>query len=147
MTSYEYAGDAVLPPGISSVELRGPYDIKGSGDSPSRQRIFVCRPPEGATSAVEAKCARQIVSTLARRAYRRPVADRDGQPLMDFYQASRKAESFDGAIEATLRRLLVSPDFLFRVERMPASANADHTGSATWIWRPASFFSGAAFRR
>ncbi len=66
----------------------------------------------------------QIVSTLARRAYRRPVADRDVQPLMDFYQASRKDESFDGAIEATLRRLLVSPDFLFRVERMPASASA-----------------------
>jgi hypothetical protein len=75
------------------------------------------------------------------------VADRDMQPLMDFYQASRKDESFDGAIEATLRRLLVSPDFLFRVERMPLRPARDHTGSATWIWRPASFFfSGAAFR-
>jgi len=121
VTSYEYAGDAVLPPGIGSVELRGPYDVKGPGESPSRQRIFVCHPAEGAGPAVESRCAQQIVSALARRAFRRPVADRDLQPFMDFYQSFRKESSFDGAIEAVLRRLLVSPDFLFRVERSPAS--------------------------
>jgi hypothetical protein len=147
VTSYEYAGDAVQPPGIRSVELRGPYDIKGSGDSPSRQRIFVCRPPDGATSAVEAKCARQIVSALARRAYRRPVADRDLQPLMDFYQASRKDESFDGAIEATLRRCWSARIFCSASSACRLRPTPDHTGSATWIWRPVSHSSsGAAFR-
>jgi mono/diheme cytochrome c family protein len=124
VTSYEYAGDAVLPPAIGSVEVRGPYEVKGPGESPSRQRIFGCRAAEKAAPAVESRCARQIVSTLARRAFRRSVSDGDVQPLMDFYQAYRKEASFDSAIEATLRRLLVSPDFLFRVERTPATASA-----------------------
>lgn len=127
VTSYEYAGDAGLPPGIASIELRGPYDITGSGTSPSRARIFVCRPAEGATAAAELQCARQILGTLARRAYRRPVGERDIEPLLGFYRAARTTGGFDGGIEAALRRLLVSPDFLFRIEHEPAGGSSSPT--------------------
>ena len=89
VTSYEYAGDVTLAPAIGSVELRGPYDVTGPGQSPSRQRIFTCRD-------ANERCARQIVSTLARRAFRRPVTDRDIDPLMDFYRAA--AESAQRAV-------------------------------------------------
>ncbi len=81
VTSYEYAGDVTLPPAIGSVELRGPYDVTGPGESPSRQRIFTCHDAND-------RCARQILSTIARRAFRRPVTDRDIDPLMNFYRAA-----------------------------------------------------------
>jgi mono/diheme cytochrome c family protein len=115
VTSYEYAGDVNLPPAIGSLELRGPYDVRGPGASPSRERIFTCR-------ANSEACARRILSALARRAYRRPVTDADIEPLLAFYHPARKIEGFDAGIEAALRRILVSPDFLFRVEQDPASA-------------------------
>ena len=85
VTSYEYAGDVTLPPAIGSVELRGPYDVTGPGESPSRQRIFTCQDENE-------RCARQILSTIARRAFRRPVTDRDIDPLMNFYRAARSPE-------------------------------------------------------
>ena len=119
VTSYEYAGDGTIPPGIGNIEIRGPYDVKGRGDTPSRQRIFVCRPTSGSD---EEPCAERILSTLARRAYRRPVTDADVQPLLDLYTAARRTEDFDGGIEMALRRILVSPDFLFRTERDPVDA-------------------------
>ncbi len=115
VTSYEYAGDVTLPPAVGSVELRGPYDVKGPGDSPSRQRIFTCHEDND-------RCAKQILSTLARRAFRRPTSDRDLEPLLQFYRAARKGGGLSGGIEAALRRILVSPDFLFRVEQDPAGA-------------------------
>ena len=119
VTSYEYAGDRTIPPGIGSIEIRGPYDVKGRGDTPSRRRIFVCRPTAGHD---EEPCAERILSTLARRAYRRPVTDADVRPLLDLYTATRRTEDFDGAIEMVLRRILASPDFLFRTERDPVNA-------------------------
>ena len=119
VTSYEYAGDGTIPPGIGSIEIRGPYEVKGRGDTPSRRRIFVCRPTGGHD---EEPCAERILSTLARRAYRRPVTDADVRPLLDLYTATRRTEDFDGAIEMALRRILVSPDFLFRTERDPVNA-------------------------
>jgi mono/diheme cytochrome c family protein len=115
VTSYEYAGDVTLPPGIASVELRGPYDVTGPGDSPSRQRIFSC------TESTD-QCARQILSTTARRAFRRPVTDRDIDPLMNFYRAGAGDGGLTGGVEAALRRILVSPDFLFRTEQDPPGA-------------------------
>jgi hypothetical protein len=115
VTSYEYAGDVTLPPAVGSVELRGPYDVTGPGDSPSRQRIFSCTEPTDT-------CARQILSTIARRAFRRPVADRDIDPLMNFYRAGAKDGGPTGGVEAALRRILVSPDFLFRTEQDPPGA-------------------------
>ena len=115
VTSYEYAGDVTLPPAIGSVELRGPYDVTGPGESPSRQRIFSCTEPTD-------RCARQILSTVARRAFRRPVSDRDIDPLMNFYRAGARDGGLTGGVEAALRRILVSPDFLFRTEQDPPSA-------------------------
>ncbi len=122
ITSYEFSGDLQVLPGVSNIEIRGPYDVKGPGNSPSRERIFVCH-PGGASE--EERCAKEIISTLARRAYRRPVASEDLQPLLAFYKAARVQESFDRAIEMALRRILVSPDFLFRMEHDPDRGQAD----------------------
>ncbi len=106
---------------LRSVEIAGPYNPSGAGDSASRRKIFVCRP---ATAANETACARTILTTLARRAYRRPVADADVQPLLAMYEEGRQAGDFDAGIERAVKRLLVSPEFLFRVERDPAHAVA-----------------------
>jgi mono/diheme cytochrome c family protein len=100
---------------LRSVEIVGPIDATGPGQSGSRQRIFTCSTKDDA-------CARRIFSTLARRAYRRPVTAADIDPLLSFYREGAKQGSFDDGIERGLRRLLVSPEFLFRVERDPANA-------------------------
>jgi hypothetical protein len=108
-------------PQLDRVIVAGPYNVTGRGDTPSRDRIFVCRP---STTADEEGCARIILSTLARRAFRRPVTDADVNPLMAFYDSGRKESDFDGGIETALRALLVSPDFLFRIERDAADKGA-----------------------
>jgi hypothetical protein len=109
---------------LRSVEIVGPLDPTGPGSGPSRQRIFICRPDQGrgAVEAAETACARRIVAALARRAYRRPVTDADVNPLMAFYHEGRRQSGFDAGVERALRRLLVSPEFLLRVERDPAGA-------------------------
>jgi hypothetical protein len=101
---------------LRSVEIAGPFEPTGAGASPSRARIFACTP---SSPAAEGECARTILTTLARKAYRRPVTDADVQPLLDFFQEGRAAGGFDDGIERALRRLLVSPEFLFRVARDP----------------------------
>ncbi|MCU1340160.1 MAG: hypothetical protein JWO19_5741 [Bryobacterales bacterium] len=106
-------------PAIAAVTIRGPYNATGPGDTPSRQRIFVCQP---ANAASEPACAKQILSTLARRAYRRPVTDSDVATLLPFYDSGRKERNFDLGIQRALERLLVSPQFLYRIERDPAGA-------------------------
>ncbi len=106
-------------PAIAAVTIRGPYNATGPGDTPSRQRIFTCRP---ANAAAEPACAKQILSTLARRAYRRPVTDSDVATLLAFYDNGRKERDFDMGIQRALERLLVSPQFLYRIERDPAGA-------------------------
>ena len=105
-------------PAINSVTISGPYNVTGRGDSPSRRRIFVCKP---SSVAEELPCARRILSTLARRAYRRPVNDTDLRDLMPFYERGRKEASFDLGIQKALERLLVSSQFLFRIEREPSN--------------------------
>ena len=107
-------------PSIATVTLSGPYGVDGAGDSPSRERIFTCRPAGGAAAA--APCAREILSTLARRAYRRPVTGADLDLLLPFYEEGREEGGFDRGIQRALERLLVSPEFLFRIERDPAEA-------------------------
>jgi hypothetical protein len=119
VNTYEYAGDVTIPPGIGRIELRGPYHVTGTSDSPSRRRIFVCRP---ANPAEEPPCARKILAALARHAYRRPVSDADLQPLMRFFRQGRENGTFDGGIELALERILMSPDFLFHVEHEPPQA-------------------------
>ena len=108
-------------PAVHSVAVAGPFDPTGAGDTPSRDRIFTCRP---ATAADEADCAATIISTLARRAYRRPVSYRDLEMPLAFYEQARADGSgdFDAGIELALRALLTSPEFLFRIERDPEDA-------------------------
>ena len=108
-------------PHLSGVEILGPYNIAGAGDTPSRRKVFVCRPT---SSRDEPACARRIVSALARRAYRRPVTADDIAPIMAFYQKGRDAGTFESGIEMALRRILADPLFVFRFERDPASVPA-----------------------
>ena len=103
---------------VEHVVITGPYGSGGPGDPPTRRAVFTCRPASGATSDQEA-CASEILSSLARRAYRRPIEEADLSTLMDFYRAGRADGSFDAGIQLALERLLISPDFLFRVERDP----------------------------
>jgi mono/diheme cytochrome c family protein len=101
-------------PHVGSIRIDGPYTATAAGETPSRRRIFVCRPER---EAEEPACARAIVATLARRAYRRPVSDRDVDMLMRFYALGRGDEgTFDQGIEMALRRLLADPEFLYRRE-------------------------------
>ena len=100
-------------PIIDHVNLTGPYNPTGPGDTPSRRRIYSCRPTQ--TSA-EAACARRILTNLATRAYRRPVTAADMEPILALYDAGRKKGNFDEGIEQGLRLILASPKFLFRTE-------------------------------
>ncbi len=174
-------GLAGAQPFVQSVTVTGPYDAAGAADTPSRERIFTCRPvtadvPAGtadvpasaagdpaagtaaeaaagaaddpaagaaadgtaagtagdlaagaadgpaAGTAAEAACAREILSRLARRAYRRPVTDDELAVLLDFYRQGRAAGGFDDGVELAIRRLLVSPEFLYRIEADPDGA-------------------------
>ena len=101
---------------ISSLLVGGPYNGRVPQDSPSRRRVFVCQP---ASASDETACATKILSSLARRAYRRSVTNDDVKTLLDFYQRGRADGTFDSGIRAALERLLISPDFLFRVEADP----------------------------
>src|ERR1051326_2522158 len=104
-------------PAVSSVWIGGPYEVQSAGDTPSRERIFICNNDSEA-------CATKILSALARRAYRRPVNAADIQPLLNFYRSGHKSGNFESGIELALRAILVSPDFLFRIERDPAASAA-----------------------
>ena len=132
-------GDQRTQPGVYSVTVTGPFDATGPGDTPSRQRILTCRP---ATGAEERACAEEILSTLARRAYRRPATAADLDTLLEFYEEGRAAGDFDAGIEMALRRLLVSPEFLFRIERDPegAAPNAAYRISDPELASRLSFF-------
>jgi hypothetical protein len=103
-------------PQVTGITIDGPYKVTGPGDTPSRARIFVCHP---ATTKEEEPCARTILATVGRRAFRRPVTDADLRPLLAFYQSGRAERDFDFGIEKALRAMLVSPDFLFRIEQDP----------------------------
>jgi mono/diheme cytochrome c family protein len=105
-------------PAIAMATIRGPYAATGPGETPSRSRIFVCRP---GSAADEVPCAAQILRTLVHRAYRRPPTDDDVADLMPFYAMGRAEGSFDTGIQFALERMLVSPQFLYRVEREPAA--------------------------
>jgi mono/diheme cytochrome c family protein len=122
-------------PHLSRVVITGPYNPTGLGDTPSRRRVFLCRPPSrsalrrdppasdagGSATAEETACARQILSTLARRAFRRAPTEADLVPLLGFYQQERdKTGNFEAGIEMALRRILADPEFVFRFEPTPA---------------------------
>ena len=105
-------------PHVGRVRVEGPYDAKGAKDTPSRRKIFVCRPTNAKD---EESCARQIVTTLAKRAYRRPPTPQDIGTLMEFYLQGRNDGNFDSGIERALRRLLADPEFVYRRETEPVN--------------------------
>jgi hypothetical protein len=109
-------------PHVSRVDITGPFDASGPGDTPSRRRIFICQP---AVAGEERACAAEILTNLARRAYRRPVADGDIESLMSLYEQGRAKGSFEAGIEMALRRILADPEFVFRFERPPAEVPRD----------------------
>ena len=117
--------DPITPVGIPEIDkatIEGPFNVLGSGDSPSRRRVFTCL-PAGDSDALS--CAKRILSTIARRAYRRPMTDTETGRLVEFYQKGRdKGGSFDASIQQALVFMLVSPQFLFRFELDPANAGA-----------------------
>jgi len=109
-------------PHVLSVAISGPFNAEGAGQTPSRERIFICHP---ASTRDELPCGKKIISTLARRAYRRPVTDTDMETLLGFYQQGRNKGSFESGIEMALHRILSDPQFIYRFERDPANVPPD----------------------
>jgi len=105
-----------ITPAVYALTINGPYNARGPGNSPSRQRILICTP---AGHADEEGCAKRILTTLMRRAYRRPVTDADLEAPMKFYRDTSADAGHEAGIEMALRSVLVSPEFLFRVEQDP----------------------------
>jgi Protein of unknown function (DUF1592)/Protein of unknown function (DUF1588)/Protein of unknown function (DUF1585)/Protein of unknown function (DUF1587)/Protein of unknown function (DUF1595)/Cytochrome C oxidase, cbb3-type, subunit III len=115
-TTLDPVNEAGLPH-LDEVVISGPYNATGPGDTPSRRKVFTCKP---ATSSEEISCAKKILSTLARQAYRRPITPSDTETLLSFYQSGRnQGGSFDAGIERALRLILSSPEFIFRFEHDP----------------------------
>src|SRR5687768_7921565 len=107
--------------GVQGINIMGPFNPTGPGDTPSRRRIFVCRP---AAAAEEEACAKNILTTVARRAYRGTVSGADLDTLMTFYRQGRAAGDFETGIQVALARVLVAPRFIYRVEEEPANVAA-----------------------
>jgi mono/diheme cytochrome c family protein len=120
-------------PAIDQISMTGPYDAKGAENTPSRRRLFVCRPDAerragsgGSTASNrEEACAQTILATLMRRAYRRPIAKTEVEGPMAFYREGRAGKDFDAGIARALSAVLVNPEFLFRVESEPKTVPAD----------------------
>ena len=110
-----------ITPAISQVSITGPYAPRGADDTPSRRRLFVCEPTD---PRQEEGCAQKILSTLMRRAYRRPVSEADMERPMAFYRDGRSDGDFDAGISKALSAVLINPEFLFRVEAEPDKASA-----------------------
>jgi hypothetical protein len=103
-------------PHLMTFTIAGPFKPEGTGDTPSRRKIFTCTPAAGA----EERCARQIITTLVRRAYRGQGTDADVERLMNFWREGRRQRDFDRGVQVALQRVLASPKFVFRAEREPA---------------------------
>ena len=103
-------------PAVGNIVIVGPYDAVGPGETPSRRKIFICSP---ATSDEEEPCARKILSSLARRAYRRPVMEEEVQDLLSLYRSGQERGGFEKGIQRALQRILAGPEFLFRIEQDP----------------------------
>ena len=114
-------GVFVTPGGVPTLVITGPHNTAGLGETPSRRRIFTCQP---ASAAQETTCARTILSTLARRAYRGPVSTAELNTLMDFYREGRKSGDFESGIQQALARILVAPRFVYRSEEEPPAVAA-----------------------
>jgi catechol 2,3-dioxygenase-like lactoylglutathione lyase family enzyme len=107
-------------PRFETVTISGPYNATGAGDTPSRRRVFTCRPAANAGLAAETACARQIITAFARRAYRRPVHNADVEPVLAFYERGRAKGGFDAGVQLAVQRILSDPEFVFRAEKDPS---------------------------
>jgi len=127
-------------PRLKAVMVEGPYKVTGISTTPSREKIFSCKP---ASAAEESACAAKIIANLTRRAYRRPVSASDTEPPMKFYKQARDAGgNFDAGIRSAVARILASPSFLYRIERDPTTlkAGAAHSVSDVELASRLSFF-------
>lgn len=123
-----YTGtDTRRQPYLGQITVTGPYDatdVRPTASTPSRRRIFACESSEADSAPEQTACAREILTTMARRAYRRPATPDDLDVLLGFFEDGRAAEGFDAGIEFALRWLLASPEFVLRVERDPVGLAA-----------------------
>jgi hypothetical protein len=128
-----------IQPALYTVTINGPYGAQSPGDTPSRRRIFVCKPVK---PAEEEACAKQILTTLTRRAYRRPVTDRDLETPLKFYRRTQPEGGFEAGIQTALYSVLVNPEFIFRVESDPpnVASNAAYRISDLELASRLSFF-------
>ena len=146
-------------PHLRNLGIDGPYDVTGVSETASRRLIFSCRPafatdpatapgPATAPDADELPCAREILAQLARRAFRRPITDRDLSHLLGLYDRGRAGGDFDSGVRMALQAILADPEFVFRFERTPPGLPPERaTASAMSSWRRGCrFFSGAASR-
>ena len=128
LASYNSDRTPRTQPALYSVSIAGPFNPSGIGETPSRHRIFSCRPSKASD---EASCAKTILSTMARRAYRRPATSAEVDTLLGFYKQGRVDGSFEHGIEMALRAMLTSPAFLFRIEREEAAVRKADTTAAS----------------
>jgi hypothetical protein len=126
-------------PHLSDLSISGPFHPTGVSDTPSREKIFVCRP---STAADEFPCARKIIGKLARQAYRRPVNETDLEDLMGFYQRGRNKGDFESGISTAVQAIISSPEFVFRFERTPpgTAAGANYRVSDVELASRLSYF-------
>ena len=126
VSSISFGGARGAEARLEAIDVAGPYNATGAGDTESRRRIFVCRPADDARGIEAETCAREILSALATRAYRRPVAAGELETLLRFYRDGREEGGrFDAGIQLALERILLDSSFLVRVERDPVDAPAD----------------------
>jgi mono/diheme cytochrome c family protein len=116
-----------ITPAIDQMSITGPFEPKGAENTPARRRLFVCRP---ADERNELACAKNILTTLVRRAYRRPVSKGDIDGPLAFYREGRAEGGFDAGIARALSAVLINPEFLFRVETEPSSLKKGAAGAA-----------------
>jgi mono/diheme cytochrome c family protein len=121
-------------PRVGSLEIVGPFNPGGLGETPSRKRVFVCR-PTSPLAREEIACATKIFSALARRAFRRPVVDSDLEAPLAFYRTARETGDFDTGIRDGLTTILASPKFLFRAERLPGSTGGTDAVAPGAVYR------------
>jgi mono/diheme cytochrome c family protein len=128
-----------IQPAVYSLSIAGPFDAGKAADTPSRRRLFVCVPDK---PAAELDCAKKILTTFARRAYRRPVTAADLQAPLQFYEQARTDGGFESGIEMALRAMLASTEFLFRIERDPKNiaSNTNYRISDVELASRLSFF-------
>jgi hypothetical protein len=124
-------------PHLRSLSIVGPHRVTGVSDTPSRRKIFACRPT---AAAEERTCAGEIVRVLATRAFRRPVAERDFERLMKFYEGGREERNFEYGVLTALEAILASPRFLFRLESSPAGAGQPYRVADLELASRLSFF-------